>query len=588
MINWVRSHLENNPNLAVLPVFKRARNSIHFQLPDGSIHADFTEGPIHYKDVNNEWQPIDTSLEKSTDPDYDYMNVTNESQTFFAADPSANKNNVKFQKGDCWLTFNTLQELKIFQKGSNSSPTIYTLNSIKSSPLAKLNKDKLDQILYPKLYSNGTDTIDVQYTIKENRIQEEIILNHYLGIPQISQNIKLHNIYAKIEGKLVKFYKKGTTEMLWFVEPKMYEQNDMSKGSIDLHFKLSSNDKNKTIENSTNLTLTKIIDPKGESWLADPQRQYPVVIDPDFNVDINDAELDSLYGPVWASARVTCAYAYPNLGIIGAGAWWNGTNGGSWRIAMKFDTSTIGTDSLVTQINLKLTAQDTRNPNDYIDITQADFSAGDPISTANRQVAWDAILAGTFDNYLYDGVLAPVVNQQYTSQNLSTDYVNKTGMTRYGLLGRKDRLNVTPTAINYAYYYSGNATTPAYRPILTIEYTTGGGLISGTTVWGHDTGVIETNIRDFAGNWTGTGVIEGTGDAEVIKLSAGEYMESETVQTGSVTVTLLQNAYVSADTVTIQYRTGATQVACEAASYSTYSTPFASDGFVGIKIVSTL
>lgn len=112
--------------------------------------------------------------------------------------------------------------------------------------------------------------------------------------------------------------------------------------------------------------------------------------------------------------------------------------------------------------------------------------------------------------------------------------------------------------------------------------------IVGTTVWGHDTGVTETNVRDFSGIWTGTGAVSGSGDAEVIQLNATEYMESETVNTGSVTVTLLQNTYASGDTVTIQYRTGATQAACEAAAYSTYSAPFASDGFVGIKIVSTL
>lgn len=45
------------------------------------------------------------------------------------------------------------------------------------------------------------------------------------------------------------------------------------------------------------------------------------------------------------------------------------------------------------------------------------------------------------------------------------------------------------------------------------------------TVWGHDTGVVETSAEDFSGNWTGTGTISGAGDAEFVFLEGGQYVE---------------------------------------------------------------
>jgi hypothetical protein len=101
--------------------------------------------------------------------------------------------------------------------------------------------------------------------------------------------------------------------------------------------------------------------------------------------------------------------------------------------------------------------------------------------------------------------------------------------------------------------------------------------------------VTEDNIRDFSGNWTGTGAILNAGDAEQLELEAGEYMESEMVDTGAVTVQLLQNEYdVSGDDVTLRYRHGATPNACAAAAWNLYADPFESLGYVELRVESTL
>lgn len=109
-------------------------------------------------------------------------------------------------------------------------------------------------------------------------------------------------------------------------------------------------------------------------------------------------------------------------------------------------------------------------------------------------------------------------------------------------------------------------------------------MTEGSTTWGHDTGVVETNIRDYTGNWSGTGSISGSGDAEKMTLSAGQYMNSEVVITGTVFVKLETGKYQAGDSVTIKYRHGDSEAACLAASFQTYSSPFDSLGYVQMRL----
>jgi len=100
---------------------------------------------------------------------------------------------------------------------------------------------------------------------------------------------------------------------------------------------------------------------------------------------------------------------------------------------------------------------------------------------------------------------------------------------------------------------------------------------------------LEVNVRDFAGNWAGTGAIAGAGDAEVLELETTENMVSEVVYTDTFQVTLLQNNYdPTGDDVNMDYRHGATEVACEGAAWNDYTVPFVSLGYVQIRMTSTL
>jgi len=103
--------------------------------------------------------------------------------------------------------------------------------------------------------------------------------------------------------------------------------------------------------------------------------------------------------------------------------------------------------------------------------------------------------------------------------------------------------------------------------------------------WGQDTGVEEDHTRDFSGIWTGTGVISGSGDAEKIELYLGDYMESETWLIGVGDVVIEEDKYGGGvGNATIQYKTGATYLACEADSWNNYVGSFTSLGWVKIRV----
>lgn len=98
--------------------------------------------------------------------------------------------------------------------------------------------------------------------------------------------------------------------------------------------------------------------------------------------------------------------------------------------------------------------------------------------------------------------------------------------------------------------------------------------------------MLETTVRDFQNNWTGTGTIENAGvaDTERLALTAGQNMVSETVYTGATTTSVLTNVYAAGDSVTVSYRHGASQADCEAADWVPYTVPFVSLGYVQVKV----
>jgi hypothetical protein len=112
---------------------------------------------------------------------------------------------------------------------------------------------------------------------------------------------------------------------------------------------------------------------------------------------------------------------------------------------------------------------------------------------------------------------------------------------------------------------------------------------AGTTldvVYGHSTSVDENNVRTFADNTSGDATATGSGDAEKLRFKSGEYRETEDIDTSGTPVVIIQkDKYQSGSgTITVKYKTAATQGGLTSESWSTYTVPFESSGWVKVRV----
>lgn len=149
-----------------------------------------------------------------------------------------------------------------------------------------------------------------------------------------------------------------------------------------------------------------------------------------------------------------------------------------FRAFIKFDTSTIGADSTVTQVNLRMGLANANGSDEDFDIqiVKHDWSSQDPITTDNMNTAFDACLAGTADSSIFFNTSNFSSNQ--LSGDLDTSWINKTGNTYYSLRSSRDVNGDVPTGNEYITFYSANyTTTPSRRIYLVVTYTTASGTV---------------------------------------------------------------------------------------------------------------
>ena len=143
-----------------------------------------------------------------------------------------------------------------------------------------------------------------------------------------------------------------------------------------------------------------------------------------------------------------------------------------YRSFLKFDTNSIPDAATITQVNLRMVCTSDYSATDFdVQIVKQDWSGQDPLSDANREAAYDNCLAGTQDDSIWRNTLGMYPVTQYTSGNLDTSWVNKTGNTYYSLRSNRDKDNNAPSGNEHIYLASANHATPSYRPTLIVYYT---------------------------------------------------------------------------------------------------------------------
>jgi hypothetical protein len=231
--------------------------------------------------------------------------------------------------------------------------------------------------------------------------------------------------------------------------------------------------------NSTNLVPNKLVNTTaGATPFYLQKNQYSQ------NSTYYDYMLNS-YSPTFSTARST-AYASGNtssilqIGIVGEV--WNGIQYIMERYFLRFDTSTLPTDAVITSVNLRLTEFAT-STTIYTNFTVqiGDYKWTEPISTTTMDTEFDGCLNAPKEIF---GNTSDMQNDvPYTSNNLNTSWINKTGYTYYCLISQNDTdnrpINNTPFVTNSTEklgFYSNKVSNPdSYKPILIINYTIGNG-----------------------------------------------------------------------------------------------------------------
>lgn len=420
MTNWVASFLQANTGIVIA---SRARHALHVQQGNDLI-AHITGQPCHFFS-NGIWQPIDTALVYDSKTDtYGAPGIP----VRLKADGSVSVGAYS-QK--------TLA-VGVLDDAAKSFSAVATL------PTGLVSDDSLIR-----------ETQDYRHvlTLKENGLREELIL---LTKPTLGKQEDWFVLETVITGKALPsgWTDDFSAEGMLFPPPFVVD----AKGDTAQARRFFRNGR----------LYTGI---QG-SWLD--TAAYPVTIDPDFAGSTADGGINGNNAD-YATARAVAS----SSSVVGTTIPLGQLSSPSptvYRGFFKFDTSSIGAGSTVTQVNLKLVATTDQSLTDLdVQIVKQDWSAQDPIDATNREAAYDNCLSGTADDAIWRNTSGMSLNTQYASGNLSTAWPSKTGNTYYSLRSSRDFAGTAPTGNEFIYIASADHATEAYRPVLTVAYSAGGG-----------------------------------------------------------------------------------------------------------------
>lgn len=171
------------------------------------------------------------------------------------------------------------------------------------------------------LYNNVDEGDDVQYTITDNGVKEEIILDEWRKKHQFTYSFSSDTYEASLEDNQVVIRKKGKKKVLFVLSaPEMVDHSGETSEDITLNLKEKSGQYELTIDAS-------------KEWLEDEKRAYPVRIDPTVTVpteNLIDTVTSSVHGTYQGRGYGYVGYITSEMTGI-----WNAKDVGRTRIYTK-------------------------------------------------------------------------------------------------------------------------------------------------------------------------------------------------------------------------------------------------------------
>ncbi|GAA2401209.1 hypothetical protein GCM10010404_68750 [Nonomuraea africana] len=241
---------------------KRSQYGKVYQLEDGRSQLELSTRPVHYKDADGNWQNVDTRLEAISDDGFVHGNDKSGFSTRFG-DKTDKLARIKL--GERQLTLGVVGDAKQVTPAVNGST-----------------------VTYPGV----RDGADLVYKVTPEGVKEYIVLSKPpAGDASFSFTVKTGGVQAQAnaDGSIAFNGEDGTPV---FTVPKPF----MIDAEVDVaspYGKRYSDAVTQTVtQQGSEATITITPD---ASWLAAPERKWPVVIDPTFQVtpENNDAYVDS-------------------------------------------------------------------------------------------------------------------------------------------------------------------------------------------------------------------------------------------------------------------------------------------------------
>lgn len=276
---------------------KRSEYYKEFVLNNGLRMATVYPYAVHYEQ-DGKWEEIDNTLKVSGSS---YVNTAGKWAVSFPQKLS-NNNAVTIQKDGYTLSFYMAGELRSSNTGNLERASLAGVGtaetfSVQSMQTASAQIDTIDlsnmksAMEHPEIipeknqsrlqYSNVYNGTNVVYDLSSNRVKESIIMQSYsANLRGYRYSLNVGELRPVLDDSGEIFLYDRTGEEVVMVMPAPFLVDDVGEYCYDVTVSLAGN--------GSNYTLTYLLP---QDWLADSQRQWPVVLDPMVDADITRSNI---------------------------------------------------------------------------------------------------------------------------------------------------------------------------------------------------------------------------------------------------------------------------------------------------------
>lgn len=260
---------------------ERTAASKLFENEDHSFTKEIYLDDVHYQDEEGIWQEMDDTLTEEMDEDTEADQEENMAEEY-AASERAEKDFAN-RKGK-WKV--------VFRKHSRKQGTVsvtkdaYKISwALENAEKVKAEETGTNTVLYPDILP-GTDS---RFYVRGKNIKEDIILKTPEAIGSFTWLYHTKKLHPVAGNSCVRFVNNAEEEVFAVAAPFMTD----SAGKRSENIGIELLDEGKKDRCAIRIT-------PDEEWLKDPERVYPVIVDPVTTTsksrdEINDAHVDSQY-----------------------------------------------------------------------------------------------------------------------------------------------------------------------------------------------------------------------------------------------------------------------------------------------------